>query len=74
MSIFAGYASAGDGQCHDLLKAGRAVDGLARRADSQRHLRETNEQLLGTLDQADVSRPLPTPAGRRRLLNLSIYR
>jgi diguanylate cyclase (GGDEF)-like protein/excisionase family DNA binding protein len=48
---------------------------LARRADSQRHLLETNERLLGTLDQADV---LETIADALREVvtydNLSIYR
>jgi diguanylate cyclase (GGDEF)-like protein len=75
MSIFAGYAAQAMANATTYGQLVAQSTELARRAESQRHLLETNERLLGTLDQADV---LETIADALREVvaydNLSIYR
>jgi diguanylate cyclase (GGDEF)-like protein len=75
MSIFAGYAAQAMANATTYGQLIMQSTELARRAESQRHLLETNERLLGTLDQADV---LETIADALRGVvaydNLSIYR
>ncbi len=75
MSIFAGYAAQAMANATTYGQLVAQSTELARRADSQRHLLETNERLMGTLDQADV---LETIADSLHDVvaydNLSIYR
>lgn len=75
MSIFAGYAAQAmvNATTYEQLVAQSTE--LRQRADSQRYLLETNDRLLGTLDQADVLEMIAD--GLREVVsydNLSIYR
>ena len=75
MSIFAGYAAQAMANATTYGQLVAQSTELARRADSQRHLLETNARLLGTLDQADVLETIAD--GLRGVVaydNLSIYR
>ena len=75
MSIFAGYAAQAMANATTYGQLVAQSTELARRAESQRHLLETNERLLGTLDQADVLETIAD--GLRGVVsydNLSIYR
>jgi diguanylate cyclase (GGDEF)-like protein/excisionase family DNA binding protein len=75
MGIFAGYAAQAmaNADTYETLVAQSTE--LARRVDSQRRLLKINEQLLSTLDQADVLETIAD--GLRDVVhydNLSIYR
>ncbi|MGH2384811.1 MAG: GAF domain-containing protein, partial [Candidatus Limnocylindria bacterium] len=75
MSIFAGYAAQAMANATTYGQLVSQSSELRRRAESQRHLLETNERLLGTLDQADVLETIAD--GLREVVtydNLSIYR
>jgi diguanylate cyclase (GGDEF)-like protein len=75
MSIFAGYAAQAMANATTYGKLVAQSTELAQRAESQRHLLETNARLLGTLDQADVLQTIAD--GLRGVVaydNLSIYR
>jgi diguanylate cyclase (GGDEF)-like protein/excisionase family DNA binding protein len=75
MSIFAGYAAQAMANATTYGQLVAQSTELAQRAESQRHLLETNERLLGTLDQADVLETIAD--GLRGVVaydNLSIYR
>ncbi|MGI8999724.1 MAG: GAF domain-containing protein, partial [Candidatus Limnocylindria bacterium] len=75
MSIFAGYAAQAMANATTYEQLVTQSTELRRRADSQRYLLETNERLLGTLDQADVLEMIAD--GLREVVsydNLSIYR
>jgi diguanylate cyclase (GGDEF)-like protein/excisionase family DNA binding protein len=75
MSIFAGYAAQAIANATTYGQLVAQSTELAQRAESQRHLLETNERLLGTLDQADVLETIAD--GLREVVaydNLSIYR
>jgi diguanylate cyclase (GGDEF)-like protein/excisionase family DNA binding protein len=75
VSIFAGYAAQAMANATTYGQLVAQSTELARRAESQRHLLETNERLLGTLDQADVLETIAD--GLRGVVsydNLSIYR
>ena len=74
MSIFAGYAAQAMANATTYGQLVAQSSELARRADSQRHLLETNERLLGTLDQADVLETIADGLlGVVTYDNLSIY-
>ena len=75
MSIFAGYAAQAMANATTYGELVAQSTELRRRAESQRHLLETNGRLLGTLDQADVLETIAD--GLREVVsydNLSIYR
>ena len=75
MSIFAGYAAQAISNATTYGQLVEQSTELRRRAESQRHLLETNERLLGTLDQAGVLETIAD--GLREVVsydNLSIYR
>ena len=75
VSIFAGYAAQAMANATTYGQLVAQSTELAQRAESQRHLLETNERLLGTLDQADVLETIAD--GLRGVVsydNLSIYR
>ena len=75
MSIFAGYAAQAMANATTYGQLVAQSTELARRAESQRHLLETNERLLGTLDQADVLETIADGlSGVVAYDNLSIYR
>ena len=75
MSIFAGYAAQAMANATTYGQLVTQSTELARRADSQRHLLETNARLLGTLDQADVLETIADGLhGVVAYDNLSIYR
>ena len=75
MSIFAGYAAQAMANATTYGQLVAQSTELRRRAESQRHLLETNERLLGTLNHADVLETIAD--GLREVVhydNLSIYR
>jgi len=75
MSIFAGYAAQAMANATTYGQLVEQSTELRQRAASQRHLLETNERLLGTLDPADVLETIAD--GLRDVVaydNLSIYR
>ena len=75
MSIFAGYAAQAMANATTYGQLVSQSSELRRRAESQRHLLETNARLLGTLDQANVLETIAD--GLRDVVhydNLSIYR
>ena len=75
MSIFAGYAAQAMANATTYEQLVAQSTELARRAESQRHLLETNARLLGTLDQANVLETIAD--GLNEVVaydNLSIYR
>ncbi|HEX7195750.1 MAG TPA: GAF domain-containing protein [Candidatus Limnocylindria bacterium] len=75
MNIFAGYAAQAMSNATTYGQLVEQSTELRRRAESQRHLLETNGRLLGTLDQADVLETIAD--GLREVVsydNLSIYR
>ena len=75
MNIFAGYAAQAMANATTYGQLVAQSTELRRRAESQRRLLETNERLLGTLDQASVLETIAD--GVREVVaydNLSIYR
>jgi diguanylate cyclase (GGDEF)-like protein/excisionase family DNA binding protein len=75
ISIFAGYAAQAMANATTYAELVAQSSELARRAESQRHLLETNDRLLGSLDPADVLETIAD--GLREVVaydNLSIYR
>jgi len=75
MSIFAGYAAQAMANAATYEQLVAQSTELARRAESQRNLLETNARLLGTLDQANVLETIADGLGEVVAYdNLSIYR